>query len=330
MDSSRATPVDSPHIPVMLREVLASLDPRAEETYIDGTLGAGGYTRAILEHAPCRVIAIDRDLEAHRRAAAWQGQYGDRLKLIQNTFGNVRDCVSAPVDGFVLDIGVSSMQIDQAERGFSFRFDGPLDMRMDQGSGESAADLVNTMGETDLADLIYAYGDERHSRRIAKAIVAARKVEPITTTGKLASIIRTVVPKTKKDDIDPATRTFQALRIAVNDELGELQRALEGAEHVLVEGGRLVIVTFHSLEDRIVKNFLKERSGDVPSPSRHLPAVADGAAAPTFRLISRKPVEAAEDETKTNPRARSARLRAAIRTAAPPWPDRKETNRWGV
>ena len=323
MDSSWATPVDSPHIPVMLREVLAALDPRADETYIDGTLGAGGYTRAILEHADCRVIAIDRDAEAHRRAAAWQARYGDRLILVQNTFGNVRDCVAAPVDGFVLDIGVSSMQIDQAERGFSFRFDGPLDMRMDQDSGESAADLVNTMGEADLADLIYAYGDERHSRRIAKAIVEARKTQPITTTGKLASIIRIVIPKTKKDDIDPATRTFQALRIAVNDELGELQRALEGAEHVLAEGGRLVIVTFHSLEDRIVKNFLKERSGDVPSPSRHLPAAAPNDFAPTFKLLSRKAIDAAEDETQINPRARSARLRAAIRTAAPPWPGRK-------
>jgi 16S rRNA (cytosine1402-N4)-methyltransferase len=323
MAPSCATPVDSPHIPVMLREVLAALDPRADETYIDGTLGAGGYSRAILDHADCRVIAIDRDAEAHRRAAAWQGQYGNRLILVQNTFGNVRDCVSAPVNGFVLDIGVSSMQIDQAERGFSFRFDGPLDMRMDQGSCESAADLVNTMSESDLADLIYAYGDERHSRRIAKAIVEARKIQPVTTTGKLASIIRTVIPKTKKDDIDPATRSFQALRIAVNDELGELQRALDGAEHVLAEGGRLAIVTFHSLEDRIVKNFLKERSGDVPSPSRHLPAAAESAFAPTFKLLSRKAVEAADDETQANPRARSARLRAAVRTAAPPWPDRK-------
>lgn len=327
MAPSCATPVDSPHIPVMLREVLAALDPRADETYIDGTLGAGGYSRAILDHADCRVIAIDRDAEAHRRAAAWQGQYGDRLILVQNTFGNVRDCVSAPVNGFVLDIGVSSMQIDQAERGFSFRFDGPLDMRMDQGSGESAADLVNTMSESNLADLIYAYGDERHSRRIAKAIAEARKIQPITTTGKLASIIRTVIPKTKKDDIDPATRSFQALRIAVNDELGELQRALDGAEHVLAEGGRLVIVTFHSLEDRIVKNFLKERSGDVPSPSRHLPAAAESALAPTFKLLSRKAVEASEDETRANPRARSARLRAAVRTASPPWPDRK-AERW--
>ncbi len=322
MASTWAPLVDSPHIPVMLREVLRSLDPSAGETYVDGTLGAGGYTRAILAAAPCRVIAIDRDLEAHQRAAAWSAEYGDRLTLVQNTFGNVQSCVTQPVNGFVLDIGVSSMQIDQAQRGFSFRFDGPLDMRMDQNSGESAADLVNTMDEADLANLIYAYGDERNSRRIAKAIVEERKNQTITSTGKLASIIRTVSPKSRKDDIDPATRTFQALRIAVNDELGELERALVGAEQVLSPGGRLVIVTFHSLEDRIVKNFLKERSGDVPSPSRYLPDAPRSENEPTFKLLSRKAIEAAEDEIAVNPRSRSAKLRAAVRTEASAWPKR--------
>ena len=304
----------------MLGEVLRFLDPQDGEIYVDGTLGAGGYTRAILASAPsCRVIAIDRDPEAHQRAEAWCADYGDRLTLVHNTFGNVQNCVSRPVNGMVLDIGVSSMQIDQAERGFSFRFEGPLDMRMDRQSGESAADLVNTMEEGALADLIYAYGDERHSRRIARAIVAERKIQPITSTGKLASIIRAVSPKTRKDDIDPATRTFQALRIAVNDELGELERALAGAEEILAEGGRLVVVTFHSLEDRIVKNFLKERSGDTPSPSRYLPDAPQSAHAPSFKLLSRKAVEAGEEETARNPRARSAKLRAAIRTGAPAW-----------
>lgn len=330
MDSTWAPFVDSPHIPVMLREVLAALAPVAGETYIDGTLGAGGYTRAILGAADCHVVAIDRDETAHDRAKIWAESFGDRLTLVHNTFGNVRDCTASPVDGFVLDIGVSSMQIDQAERGFSFRFDGPLDMRMDQGSGHSAADLVNTMDETDLANLIYTYGDERQSRRIAHAIVEARAKADIISTGQLASIIRSVVPRKNKDDIDPATRSFQALRIAVNDELGELERALAASEHVLAAGGRLVVVTFHSLEDRIVKNFLKERSGDVPSPSRHLPILAAPAHAPSFTLPSRKPVEAQDDEIAVNPRSRSARLRCAVRTDAPAWPDapKVDTGKW--
>lgn len=307
----------SPHIPVMLGEVLSHLSPRDREIYIDGTLGAGGYTRAILDHADCNVIAIDRDPEAHRRAAAWTGEYGSRLILVYNTFGNVADVPGERVHGFVLDLGVSSMQLDQGERGFSFRFDGPLDMRMDPTSGQSAADLVNTLPEKELADILYAYGDERHSRRIAKAIAEARQTRPFKTTGELASLIRSVLPRSKKDDIDPATRTFQALRIAVNDELGELERALEGAEQILAEGGRLVVVTFHSLEDRIVKMFLKERSGDIASPSRHIPIAAPQKDEPTFTLISKKAVEPSEAEIKNNPRARSAKLRAAIRTAAP-------------
>lgn len=316
MDSSGVTHKDSPHIPVMLDEVLHALAPQDGEVYVDGTLGAGGYTRAILDVADCKVIAIDRDPEAHQRAAPWKDRYGDRLTLIHDAFGNVSDHVKIPVNGFVLDLGVSSMQLDQAERGFSFRFEGPLDMRMDTSCGQSAADLVNSMGEEDLANIIYTYGDERHSRRIAKAIVEAR---PVTNTGQLASIIRTVSPKSRKDDIDPATRTFQALRIAVNDELGELERALEGAEKILVEGGRLVVVTFHSLEDRIVKNFFKIRSGDAPAVSRHMPISNKAERPPTFSLQTRKHLTASDAEIKRNPRSRSAKLRAAVRTAAPAW-----------
>lgn len=314
MDSAWAPQSDSPHIPVMLDEVLENLAPQAGEIYVDGTLGAGGYTRAILGAADCKVIGIDRDPEAHDRASGWMVQYGERLRLIHDSFGHMGDQINHPVNGIVLDLGVSSMQIDQPDRGFSFRFDGPLDMRMDTSQGQSAADMINTIGESDLADIIYKYGDERHSRRIAKAIINAR---PVTTTGQLASIIRSTIPRKKKDDIDPATRTFQALRIAVNDELGELERALEGAEKILAEGGRLVIVTFHSLEDRIVKNFFKERSGDAPSPSRHMPMAQGVAHEPSFKVITRKAIEASEAEIKGNPRARSAKLRAALRTSAP-------------
>lgn len=318
-----------PHIPVMLSEVLAHLRPHDGETYVDGTLGAGGYTRAILDQADCTVIAIDRDPEAHRRAEAWRGAYGDRLVLVHDAFGNVADIVESPVNGFVLDLGLSSMQLDQGARGFSFRFDGPLDMRMDTTQGESAADLVNTLPEKDLADLIYLYGEERHSRRIARAIVTARAERPIDTTGALASLVRSVLPRGRKNESDPATRTFQALRIAVNDELGELERALAGSERILAEGGRLVVVTFHSLEDRIVKNFMKERSGDVPSPSRHLPAASAAGPQPTFRLMTKKALDPAEEETRRNPRARSARLRAAIRTRAEPWPEAQGKNKRG-
>lgn len=319
----------TPHIPVMLGPVLTHLDPHDGATYVDGTFGAGGYSRAILDRADCRVIAIDRDPETHARAEAWRKAYGDRLVLLHDTFGNVADLIEMPVQGFVLDLGVSSMQLDQAERGFSFRNDGPLDMRMDPTTGESAADLVNALPEKELADLIYLYGEERQSRRIAKAIIEAREEKPLTTTGELASIIRSVLPRKKHDESDPATRTFQALRIAVNDELGELERALAGAEHILAEGGRLVVVTFHSLEDRIVKNFMKERSGDAPSPSRHLPMMTQAGPAPSFRLEPRKAVDPASGEIRQNPRARSAKLRCAIRTGAMPWPEKRKTQKGG-
>jgi len=301
------------HFPVMLPEVLATLSPKDGEVYVDGTFGAGGYTRAFLESADCTVIAIDRDPAAISRANAMKDEFGERLIFIHGRFGDALELVKAAgyeqVDGFVLDVGVSSMQFDEAQRGFSFRFDAPLDMRMDTSSGETAADIVNTLDEEDLANLIYKFGDERKSRYIARAIVENR---PITTTLQLADLIREVVFKSPKDKIDPATRTFQALRIAVNDELGELERGLVAAEKLLKEGGRLVVVSFHSLEDGIVKSFLYERSGKTPNVSKYLPLAAKSAD-PTFTLSPKKPLDPSEAETSQNARSRSARLRGAIR-----------------
>lgn len=310
---------DAPHIPVMLNEVLAALKPTANEVYVDGTLGAGGYTRGILNaDKDCKVIGIDRDQTAHDMASKWGADYAGRLTLVKNSFGNLEEALSeigvASVDGLVLDLGVSSMQFDEADRGFSFRFDAPLDMRMDRNTGETAADIVNGMAEEELANLIYLYGEERKSRHVASAIIKARAVSKITTTKQLADIIRSVIHVSPRDKIDPSTRTFQALRIAVNDELGELESVLAAAERVLKVGGRLVVVTFHSLEDRIVKNFLNEKARPAPSPSRHLPMALD---APlnrlSFSLITKKPVLPTESEMKINPRSRSAKLRSAIK-----------------
>lgn len=305
------------HVPVLLAEVLGSLTPRDGDILIDGTFGAGGYTAAILAAADTSVIAIDRDPTAIAAGAAMVSASTGRLTLVHDRFANLdavaADCGHALVDGVVLDIGVSSMQLDEADRGFSFRFDGPLDMRMAR-EGDSAADLVARLDETDLANLIYTYGEERLSRPIAKAIVRERAEAPITTTKRLADIVGRVV-RSKPGDIHPATRTFQALRIAVNDELGELETALVAAEHVLKPGGRLVVVTFHSLEDRIVKQFLVDRSGKAPAGSRHAPAMS--APEPTFTLLHRKAVAASDAESAANPRARSAKLRAAVRTTAP-------------
>lgn len=310
---------DAPHIPVMLNEVLAALQPTANEIYVDGTLGAGGYTRGILNaDKNCKVIGIDRDQTAHDLASQWGADYAGRLTLVKNSFGNLEEALSEigveSVDGLVLDLGVSSMQFDEADRGFSFRFDAPLDMRMDRNTGETAADIVNGMAEEELANLIYLYGEERKSRHVASAIIKARAVSKITTTKQLADIIRSVIHVSPRDKIDPSTRTFQALRIAVNDELGELESVLAAAERVLKVGGRLVVVTFHSLEDRIVKNFLNEKARPAPSPSRHLPMALD---APlnrlSFSLITKKPVLPTESEMKINPRARSAKLRSAIK-----------------
>jgi 16S rRNA (cytosine1402-N4)-methyltransferase len=308
----------SPHFSVMLDEVVATLAPKDGEVYVDGTFGYGGYTRAFLQSADCTVIAIDRDPSAKIRADEMKAEFGERLIFVHGRFGDALELVRAAgfeqVDGFVLDIGVSSMQIDQAERGFSFRFDGPLDMRMDTSSGETAADIVNTYGEEDLANLIYKYGEERKSRYVARAIVENR---PIETTAQLADLVRKVIFKSPKDKIDSATRTFQALRIAVNDELGELESGLAAAEELLKEGGRLVVVSFHSLEEGIVKSFLYERAGKTPAPSRYAPTSASDVL-PSFTLSPKKPIDPSDQEISQNPRSRSARLRAALRTSHPP------------
>jgi 16S rRNA (cytosine1402-N4)-methyltransferase len=309
------------HVPVLRDEVVTALNPRAGAAIVDGTFGAGGYTRAILAAADCTVWAVDRDPDAVARGRAAEAEFGGRLRILQGRFGDMdrllADAGIPHADGVTLDVGVSSMQIDDPDRGFSFLRDGPLDMRMER-SGPSAADIVNEMAEAELADLIFRLGEERHSRRVARAIVAARKEKPFERTGELAEVVRRVVPRSK-DGIDPATRTFQALRIYVNDELGELRRGLAAAEKLLAPGGRLAVVTFHSLEDRAVKEFLKERSGAGPQPSRHAPAAAAARSA-TFRLLGRKPVEPSAAELAANPRARSAKLRAAERTAAAAWP----------
>ncbi|MCA0434276.1 MAG: 16S rRNA (cytosine(1402)-N(4))-methyltransferase RsmH [Proteobacteria bacterium] len=304
------------HVPVMLNEVLAALSPAAGETYIDGTFGAGGYTRAILGAADCRVIGVDRDPAAIAGGAETVAAFGARLELVQGTFSDI-EAIShgEPVSGVVLDIGVSSMQIDDPERGFSFLRDGPLDMRMSR-SGPSAADVVNSMKTEALADLIYILGEEPRSRAIARAIDRERSVQPLATTLDLVRAVeRATGPQRAKDRTHPATRTFQALRIHVNGELEQLAEALFAAERLLVEGGRLVVVTFHSLEDRIVKRFFASRSGHIASASRHLPAQGQ-ADVPSFNLLFRGHQEPGAEEIERNPRARSAKLRAGVRTAA--------------
>jgi 16S rRNA (cytosine1402-N4)-methyltransferase len=280
------------HVPVLAREVVDALSPHDGGRYVDGTFGAGGYTAAMLDRADCQVIAIDRDPDAIAQGQALAARYAPRLRLIEGRFGDMAELLSAEgvedVDGVALDIGVSSMQFDQAERGFSFRASGPLDMRMEK-SGPSAADLVNEADEAELADIIFRYGEERRSRRVARAIVEARKHKRIETTGELAEIVRRAVGPQGRDESDPATRTFQALRIAVNDELGELARGLTAAEQVLAPGGRLAVVSFHSLEDRAVKEFVRARAGRTPGPSRHAPPRTEAAAA-RLRDLTRKPV----------------------------------------
>jgi 16S rRNA (cytosine1402-N4)-methyltransferase len=303
------------HIPVMLEEVIAYLSPREGEAYLDGTFGGGGYARRILQEAACTLWAIDRDPEAIARAAALVAAFPGRLHLLEGSFGDMLSLLAgagvASLDGVVLDLGLSSFQIDDAGRGFSFRSDGPLDMRMSR-SGPSAADLVAGLPEDELADTLYQFGEERLSRRIARAIVKARTVSPITTTGQLASIIRGVVPPSR-DGIDPATRSFQALRIRVNDELAEIERALSAAATLLNAGGRLVVVSFHSLEDRIVKRFFADAAGRAPSPSRHDPRGLAAAPVPRFKLLTARAVRPRDSEIAANPRARSARLRAIQR-----------------
>jgi 16S rRNA (cytosine1402-N4)-methyltransferase len=304
------------HVPVLRREVMAHLAPHDGGIYIDGTFGAGGYAAAILAAADTRVVGIDRDPSAVAAAQAQVERVGARLTLVEGEFGGLdriaRGLGIESVDGVVLDLGVSSMQLDTPERGFSFRFDGPLDMRMGA-VGPSAADVIAQRSERDLADIIFLLGDERRSRAVARAIVAARRDAPIATTRALADIVASVV-HARPGDIHPATRTFQALRLFVNNELGQLADGLAAAERVLKPGGRLVVVSFHSLEDRIVKTFLAARSG-VERGSRHLPESVASAA--SFTLITRRPVIASDAEVDANPRARSAKLRAAVRTDAP-------------
>ncbi|QEH94849.1 16S rRNA (cytosine(1402)-N(4))-methyltransferase RsmH [Gluconobacter thailandicus] len=310
------TLVHQGHVPVMLKEVLEALSPRDGGRYLDGTFGGGGYARAILNSADCTLHGIDRDPTAIARGEAMARQANGRLIMHQGTFGDMEQLVGqdGPFDGIVLDLGVSSFQIDQAERGFSFRNDGPLDMRMGA-DGPSAADLVNSMKESDLADVLYRYGEEKLSRRIARAIVAARAEEPITTTGRLAHIVRSCVPK-DRSKIDPATRSFQGLRIAVNDELGELERALEAAPRLLAPDGVFVVVTFHSLEDRLAKRAMAELAGRTANPSRYDPAPVRKEP-PAFSLLHSRPLPATEEEARENSRARSARLRALVRNSAP-------------
>jgi 16S rRNA (cytosine1402-N4)-methyltransferase len=303
------------HIPVLLDEVIAAVGPRDGGYYIDGTFGGGGYSRTLLERAPCRVLGIDRDPDAIRRGAALVQRFAGRLVLAQGRFSAMQETLAqqneSGSDGVVLDLGVSSFQLDEAARGFSFRGDGPLDMRMEQ-TGPSAADFVNTATEEELVSVISEYGEERHSRRVARAIVAAR---PLSRTGELVEVVeRAMGAAAARLRIHPATRTFQALRLYVNDELGELERGLEAAERVLQPRGRLAVVSFHSLEDRMVKRFLAARCGRVSAGSRHAPQIRTASAA-TFRLLpARTPGEA---EIARNPRSRSARLRAAERTSIP-------------
>ena len=299
------------HIPVLGRQAVGWLNVKSGGLYIDGTFGAGGYSRLILDTPGAHVVGIDRDQSAIARGAGLVEDAQGRLELFEDRFSNLESLVREPVDGVVLDLGVSSMQLDEAGRGFSFRFDGPLDMRMGR-DGPSAADIVARAGERDLAAIIATLGEEHRARAVARAIVKARGEERIVTTGALAAIVARVV-HAREGQIHPATRTFQALRIFVNDELAELAQALAAAERVLKPGGRLAVVSFHSLEDRIVKTFLTERSR-APAASRHRPEIA--ASPPSFRVLTRKPETAHETEVAGNPRARSAKLRAAERTDA--------------
>ena len=309
----------APHIPVLLDAVLAALSPRDDAVYVDATFGAGGYSDAILGAARCRVFGIDRDPDAVKRGEALAAKHGGRLTLIAGPFGDMDRLLGpfqpGPIAGIAFDLGVSSMQLDEAERGFSFRQDGPLDMRMSR-DGETAADLIARLPERELGALIRALGEEKFAGRVARAIATAQRRRPLATTGELAEVVRAAIPR-REPGLDSATRTFQALRIAVNDELGELDRGLAAAERLLMPGGRLAVVSFHSLEDARVKSFLRRRS-EAERGSRHLPP-RPGGPAPSFTLISRRPVRPDASETARNPRARSARLRAAERTSAPPF-----------
>jgi 16S rRNA (cytosine1402-N4)-methyltransferase len=307
------------HIPVMLSEVLAALEPKDGQVIIDGTFGAGGYSEAILREADCKIIAIDRDPEAFRLSGKLAEKYPGRLMAVLGRYSEMDEIAVSEgftsVDGVTLDLGVSSMQLDEPRRGFSFMQEGPLDMRMGE-SGPTAADIVNVLPEGELAAIIGRLGEERRARAIAKAIVARRAEQPITTTTELADIVASVLGRKREEKKHPATRTFQALRLYLNQELDELARGLSAAEGLLRAGGRLAVVTFHSLEDRIAKRFFASRSAPPPRASRHLPEARSEIIAPSFRLLNRRPLEPSKAEIARNPRARSARLRAAERTEA--------------
>jgi len=317
----KATPAsDAAHIPVLLDPIMAAISP-VGGIWLDGTFGAGGYSRALLDAGADRVLAVDRDPDVFRRAEKWAHLYGARLVMIAGEFGQLDLLAQAqkavPLDGVVLDIGVSSMQIDEAGRGFSFVQDGPLDMRMSQ-SGPSAADIVNTAEEKTIADILYQYGEERLSRRIARKIVNERALNPITTTAQLAAIVSACLPRPKPGQAHPATRSFQALRIAVNDELRQLVEGLSAAERALKPGGVLAVVTFHSLEDRIVKRFFQARSGDGPRGNRFAPETTSDL--PRFERMTKKSIGPSARELADNPRSRSAKLRMARRLDAPAGP----------
>ena len=311
----------SRHIPVMLSEVIEALEPRDGKHFIDGTFGAGGYSRGLLESARCNVLAIDRDPGTAKFAKLLESDFPGRLKFVLGRYAEMREIAEreglAAVDGVAVDLGVSSMQLDAPERGFSFSRDGPLDMRMGDG-GQTASDLVNELSEDHLATIIATLGEEKRARSIARAIVARRKEGPITRTSELADTVARVLGRRHDDPKHPATRTFQALRLYLNDELLELARGLSAAEHLLEPKGRLAVVTFHSLEDRIAKRFLASRSTAAPRSSRHMPDQGRSTFLPSFRLLNRRPLSPTKEEIRLNPRARSARLRAGERTEAPP------------
>lgn len=312
MSENASNSADAPHIPVLLRPLLAGVSP-VSGVWLDGTFGAGGYTKGLLEAGADKVIGVDRDPLAFQMAADWISDFDGRIELVAGVFSKM-DEYAQDLDGVVLDLGVSSMQLDQAERGFSFMKDGPLDMRMSQ-DGPSAADIVNNADEAEIADILFHYGEERASRRIAKAIVKAREVEPFKSTLQLADVIEKNLPRPKPGQSHPATRSFQGLRIAVNDEYGELFRGLMAAERALKPGGLLAVVTFHSIEDRMVKKYLQARAGRTGGGSRYAPEVQHEA--PAFELLTRKAVGPDEQELAENPRSRSAKLRIARRTDAP-------------
>ncbi len=304
-------PSQAKHFPVMLPEVLAALAPKNGETYIDATFGGGSYSRAFLEAADCKLIGIDRDPDAIKRGQEFETKYQNRFRIVESEFSKIDELGFSPLDGIVFDIGVSSFQIDEAERGFSFNKDGPLDMRMGN-TGPSAADVLMSLNERDLANIFWQFGEEKNSRQIARAIVTDREKLPFSNTQQLAELCARINRRNgSKEKINPATRVFQALRIFVNDELGELERALRASVSLLKPGGRLVVVTFHSLEDRIVKNFLNNSSASV-QVSRYIPQANEGVG--NFEIINKKPILPSKEEVEINPRSRSAKLRAAIRT----------------